>query len=575
MTVPADWDRTADVVIVGSGGGALCAALAARARGLDVIALEKTEYVGGSTAMSGGGLWIPNNPVMLANGVADSADDALAYFDAMVGDAGPASSPQRRRAYVEHAPRLISFLQEQGVPFVHADGYSDYYCDAPGGKERGRTIETLPYDTRRLGPWASKLRPGASTGLDLVGLGTELTAMSYYNRDPRNLLVGIRVLARTYGSKLLGRRLVGNGAALVGRLLELALAQGVEIWTDAPVHDLIVEDGAVVGVVAQRTGRMVRLRGRHAVLLAAGGFARSEELRARYGGELAHTAAWTGANPGDTGEVLQAAMALGADTALLDEAIWNPAPRMPDGSPPPPYPPRRLYAFSRARWRPGSILVDAAGQRFVNEAISYVQVGQTMFARDRDVRAVPSWLVFDDAFRRRSLFGVVPGQLPEQWIRDGFLKRADTLGELAAQCGIEPAGLESTVQTFNGYARTGVDLDFHRGERAYDKFMGDPRHRPNNCLAPLDRAPYYACAMYPSDFGTCGGLLTDEHGRVLTTSGEPIPGLYATGNITATVMGRRYLGAGASIGPTCTFGYLAIQHVADHTAPAGADGRTL
>jgi 3-oxosteroid 1-dehydrogenase len=285
-------------------------------------------------------------------------------------------------------------------------------------------------------------------------------------------------------------------------------------------------------------------------------------MRNRYGGDKAKSAQWSTANPGDTGEVLQAAMALDAATALLDEAVWVPMPRMPDGSLAA-YPPRRMSSFSRFRWRPGTIMVDADGRRFANEAMSYMELGQLMFARDREVRSLPSWLVFDDACRRRSLFGVIPGQLPEQWIRDGFIMRADNLVELAARCGIDAAGLEDTVRRFNEFAQTGVDADFERGNSAYDRFMGDPTNRPNSCLAPLDRAPFYAVAMYPCDVGTCGGLLTDEHARVLHTGGKPIPGLYATGNTTAGVMGRHYLGAGSSIGPTCVFGFAAMEHIAE------------
>jgi 3-oxosteroid 1-dehydrogenase len=548
-------------VIVGSGGGALCGALAARQGGLEVLVVEKTESVGGSTAMSGGGVWIPNNPVMRAAGAADSEAEALAYFDAIVGDVGPASSSARRQSYVQNAPRLVAFLQELGVPFRYADGYADYYCDSPGGKERGRTIEAFPFDTHRLGPWERRLRPGMSAGLGLVGFGTELTAMSYYNRSVAGLLTSARVLARTLAGRLRGRALTANGAALVGRLLLLALEQGAQIWTEAPLQDLIVEDGTVVGAVVQRGGRDLRVAARRGVLLAAGGFSRNGEMRARMGGDQAHSADWSLANPGDTGEVLQMAMKLGAATDLLDEAIWLPMPLLPDGSPPR-YPSRQLSAFSRARWRPGSIMVDATGRRFADEAMAYMELGQRMFTRNREARAIPSWLIFDDAFRRRCLFGVVPGRLPEQWVRDGFVTRGPTLEEVAARCGIDPPALSQTVQQFNQYARTGTDADFHRGESAYDRFMGDPSHLPNNCLAPLDRPPFYAVAIYPCDVGTCGGLLTDELARVLAESGQPIPGLYATGNITASIMGRHYLGAGASIGPTCTFGYVAMQHLA-------------
>lgn len=556
-----EWDATVDTLIVGSGGAALTAALVARARGLDALVAEKTEFIGGSTAMSGGGVWIPASPPMLAAGTADSEAEGLTYMNAVIGDGtGPESSPERRRAYIETGPRMVAFLTEQGIPFSHAAGYADYYSDAPGGKDCGRTIEARPYDTARLGPWQGKLRPGATAGLGgLAGYGTELTKMSYYNRGLSGLAAGIRVLARSYGGKVLGKSMVGNGGALAGRLLEQVLARGAQVWTDSPARELITDDGMVTGAIVGREGRDLRVRARHGVLLAAGGFSRNEQMRRTHGGDMATSAQWSAANPGDTGEVMAMAIALGAATAQLDEAIWLPGPRMPDGSPPPPYGGRRLNAFSRARWRPGSIVVDADGHRFVNEAISYMEFAQTMFARDREVKTIPAWLIFDDAFRRRSLFGVIPGDLPQRWIDDGFILKSATLAGLAEQAGIDPGGLTDTVRRFSENARADKDPDFHRGERPYDRFMGDPRL---GALAPLDQAPFYASAIFPADLGTCGGLITDADGRVLTGDGRPIAGLYAAGNTTASVMGRRYLGAGSSIGPAFVFGYRAMHHIA-------------
>ncbi len=558
-----DWDVTTDAVIVGSGGGALCGALGARARGLDVLVLEKSDLIGGSTAMSGGGMWVPNSPVMRADGVPDSDAAALAYLDAVVGDAGPASSPERRRTFIETAPRMMTFLQEEGLVFEHSEGYVDYYSDYPGANLRSRTHEALPFDSNRLGPWKGKLRAGQTAALGFVGSSPELTSMSYYNRNLRSALVGARVLSRTVLGKLRGEALVANGAGLVGAMLRRALENGAQIWTETPVTELLVEDGAVIGVVARRGERERRIRARKGVLLAAGGFSRNEELRHRYSPQAARTARWSGANPGDTGEVLEMAKAIGAATDLLDAAIWLPMQRMPDGSPPPPtYPIRRVAAFSRARWRPGTIIVDSSGQRYADESTNYMEFGKAILARHGDVPAIPSWLIFDDAFRRRSLFGVIPGRLPERWIADGFVRRDPTMTGLAGQIGIDPGALVATMERFNGFARAGLDADFHRGESPYDRFMGDPGSRPNRCLAPLDRAPFYAAAIYPSDIGTCGGVLTDERARVLDTDGRPIPGLYGTGNVTAGVMGRGYTGAGASIGPTCTFGFVAVNDMA-------------
>ena len=307
--------------------------------------VEKTEFIGGSTAMSGGGVWIPNNPLMRSYGIADSEDDALAHFEAVVGDIGLASSPERRRAFVANGPRLVEFLQQRGVPFRYADGYSDYYPDAPGGKEHGRTIEAYPFDAHELGPWEKKLRPGMSTGLGLVGFGTELTAISYYNRSARCFATGARVLGRTLAGRARARAMVANGGALVGRLLRSALEQGTEIWTESPIEELIVQDGAVVGAVILRRGKALRVAARLGVLLAAGGFSRNSEMRDRYGGGQARSAKWSISNPGDTGEVLEMAMSVGGATGLLDEAFWLPMPCMADGSLPR-YPSRQVSAFS-------------------------------------------------------------------------------------------------------------------------------------------------------------------------------------------------------------------------------------
>jgi 3-oxosteroid 1-dehydrogenase len=557
-----DWDYTTDAVVVGSGGGGLCGALVARDRGLDVLVLEKAAHIGGSTGMSGGLVWIPNNPLMRAAGVSDSEEDALAYLDAVAGDAGPASSPERRRALVTEGPRLVAFLQGLGLPFRRADGYPDYHSDLPGGSQQGRNIETLIFDTHELGSWQEKIYAGMFAGIGLVGYGTELSDMLYYSRSLRAFLIAARVQGRSWAARLQGKALVANGGALAGRLLMQALGMGAEIWTESPLQGLVVEDGAIAGVVVRKDGHDLRVAARYGVLLAAGGFSRNDDMRARYGGDKATSSTQSMANAGDTGEVLTMAMALGAATDLMDEAIWVPVMRFPDGSAAR-YPARQMGAFSRSRWRAGSIIVDASGQRFANESMSYRELGQLMFARDREVKAIPSWLLFDDRFRRQCTYGARPGRMPEQWITDGFVVRAVNLDELAARCGIHADGLKSTIDKFNEYAGTGIDLDFRRGDSAYDRYMGDPRHRPNPCLAPLRQPPFYAVAVYPGDVGTFGGLVTDDRARVTREDGQPIPGLYATGNITAAVCGRGYLAAGGSIGPACTFGFVGMNDIAD------------
>jgi 3-oxosteroid 1-dehydrogenase len=547
------WDSTFDLVIVGSGGGGMVAALTAADRGASVLVLEKQEQVGGSTAMSGGIAWVPNNPVMRAAGVPDSYADAMAHFEAVVGDVGPASSFERRHAFLTAGPEMISFLQGCGVDFVYCPGYSDYYSSLKGGHDVGRGIEPVPFDGRVLGDWLEKMQPGMASSIGLAVMTNEARSLSHYNRSVRAFAISARVVMRTYLARLRGQVLLTNGASLVAQLLNIAIARGVSVWTGAPLEDLIVEKGRVVGIRSLRGGHPVSIRARQGVLLAAGGFAHNAEMRERYGGDQPNRARWSISNPGDTGEVLQAAMRLGAKTDLMDEAWWLPSPRTGRFG---------ESTLDQARQRPGTIYVDAGGERFVNESNSYMEVGKAMYARHKTTPAVPCWLLFDDRYRKRYAHSrsSPPGRFPRKLLESGLLKQAWTLKDLACMCGIDPVGLSETVATFNEHAAQGIDPDYGRGESAYNRALGDPNHSVHSCLGPINEPPYYAVQVVPGDIGTCGGLVTDEHGQVLSQDDRPIEGLYATGNGTATVMGRHYLGPGASIANTMVFGYLAARH---------------
>jgi 3-oxosteroid 1-dehydrogenase len=546
------WDSTVDLVIVGSGGGGMVAALTAADAGASALVLEKQELVGGSTAMSGGILWVPNNPVMRADGVPDSYEDAMAHFEAVVGDVGPASSFERRHAFLTAGPEMVSFLQELGVSFVYCPGYSDYYSSAKGGHDTGRGIEPVPFDGRVLGEWLEKLQPGLAQSLGLAVMTNEARSLSHYNRSIGAFAVSARVVLRTYAARLRRQALLTNGASLIAQMLNIAIPRGIPIWNEAPLQDLIVEDGRVVGVRAVRAGTPVLIRARKGVLLASGGFAHNFEMRQEYGGDQPNRARWSISNPGDTGEVLQAAMRHGAKTDFMDEAWWLPSPRTGRFG---------QSTLDQARQRPRTIYVDAAGQRFVNESNSYMEVGKAMYERDKTSRAVPCWLIFDDRYRKRYAHQrSSPGRFPRKLLESGMLKQAWTLDDLAHMCGIDPSGLSDTVEWFNQNAVKGIDPDYARGESAYNRALGDPNHRVHPCLGPIDEAPYYAVQVVPGDIGTCGGVITNEHAQVLDQDDRPIEGLYATGNGTATVMGRHYLGPGASIANTMVFGYVAARH---------------
>ncbi len=547
------WDATVDFVIAGSGGGGMVAALAAADAGAEVLVLEKQDKVGGSTCMSGGVVWIPNNPVMQGEGVPDSYDDAMAHFETVVGDVGSCSSPQRRHAFLTAGPEMTTFLQGLGMRFVGCQGYSDYYSNRRGGHDVGRAYEPVPWNGKRLGSWLPKLQPGLAQSLGMAVKTNEARSLSNYNRSLRAFAIAARVAIRTVAAKARRAALLTNGASLIGQMLHVALDRGIPVWTEAPLEDLIVEDGRVVGVRTVRDGAPVSIRARKGVLISAGGFAHNREMRQRFGGDQPNEGRWSMSNPGDTGEAIATAMGLGAQTALMDEAWWLPAPKTGRFG---------QSTLDQARQRPRTIYVDAAGRRFCNESNSYMEVGKAMYERDKTSRAVPCWLIFDDRYRKRyAHVRSHPGYFPKQMYESGRLKKAATLVELAELCGIDPDGLVETVDHFNEHARRGVDPDYGRGESAYNRALGDPHRKlANPCLGPIDEGPYYACEVLPGDIGTCGGLVTDEHARVLGQLGQPIEGLYATGNSTATVMGRHYLGPGASIANTMVFGYLAARH---------------
>jgi 3-oxosteroid 1-dehydrogenase len=562
-----EWDHSVDLLIAGSGGGGMAAALAAVDSGIEPLVIEKQALVGGSTGLSGGMVWLPDNPLMRADGIPDSHEDGLAYFDDVVGDIGQPSSPARREMFLTAGYEMVNFLMRKGVRLVRCPGWSDYYPNHKGGNEAGRAIEGVPYDAAALGTWSGKVQPSMAKSYGGFVLKTnELRAVQYFNRSPRAFAVATRVFARTRAARLRRQELLTNGASLIGQILKALIDLRGEppIWTDTAMQDLIVEDGHVVGARIVRDGKPLNVEARKGVLLAAGGFSRNADMRRRYGGDQPNDARWSIANAGDTGEVLETAMRLGAKTDLLDEAWWLPSIFIADGG-------DAARALGSGRQRPGAIYVDDTGRRFCNESNSYVEVGKAMYAN----KAVPCWMVFDEGYIHRYVSGANPFKkrsLPQELIERGAVLRGNTIADLARQMEVPPGALEQTVKRFNGFATKGLDPDFGRGQSAYNDCLGDPGYRTNAALGPLDRAPYYATRVVPADVGTCGGLIANEYAQVLDENDRVIEGLYATGNITATVMGRNYLGAGGSIAYTMVFGYVAARHAAGRKI-AGEKGR--
>jgi 3-oxosteroid 1-dehydrogenase len=550
------WDDSVDLLIAGSGGGGMVAALAALDCGLEPLIVEKQALVGGSTGLSGGIVWLPNNPLMRADGIADSYEDGLAYLADVVGDIGAPSSPARREMFLTAGYEMINFLIRKGVRLVRCDGWSDYYPNHKGGNTAGRAVEGIPFDAADLGNWSQRVQPPLAKNYGFVVLTNELRSVQYFNRAPRAFAVALRVFLRSTAARIGRRQILTNGASLIAQMLKslIDLSDGEPpLWTNAAMEDLIVEDGRIVGARISRDGALLNVQARKGILLAAGGFGHNADMRRRYSGDQPNEAKWSIANAGDTGEVLQTAMRLGAKTDLLDEAWWLPSVFIANGG-------TTAASLGSGRQRPGAIYVDPVGRRFCNESNSYVEVGKAMYAS----KAVPCWMVFDDGYVRRYVAGANPlkRRLPPELIASGAVKRGETIGDLARQIGVPADALAGTIERFNQFAAKGLDPDFGRGQSAYNDCLGDPGYRPNAAVGPLDCAPYYATKVYPADVGTCGGVITNEHAQVLDEHDRVIDGLYATGNTTATVMGRTYPGAGASIASSMVFGYVAARHAA-------------
>jgi 3-oxosteroid 1-dehydrogenase len=543
-------DPSFDFVIVGGGVGGLTAAITAKLAGLRPLLLEKTPLIGGSSVLSGGVLWLPNNPLMAREGVADSREDGLRYLANFVREDDVASTPARREVFVDTVQPLVEMLEAQGMKFLRCPGYSDYYDQLPGGCAAGRSIEAKFFDANRLGAWKARFRAPSISLPVYTGEGARLMRVGV-TLDGKTMAA--KVAGRLVWSKLTGRTLYGNGGALQGRLLEIALRLGVDIWTDAPLVDLDMSNGRVEGVHISHEGKPVTVRAKRGVLVAAGGFARNRSMRERYQRHPI-TDEWTRANPGDTGEAIEAMARAGAKLSLMDESWWVMSFIVPGEEP---------VQIVPELVKPHGLLVDKSGKRFVNEAAPYMEVGRACYARNTTVPAIPAWLAMDARARRRYFFGFhPPGAMPRDLLAKGWIKRDGTLAGLARQCGIDPAGLEAQVARFNGFCETGVDEDFGRGSNAYQRFYSDPTVKPNPTLGTIAEPPFWAVPLVPGDVGTCGGAVANENAEVLRADGSAIPGLYAAGNCTAPLAGPHYIGAGLSIAASSLFGYIAANRAA-------------
>jgi 3-oxosteroid 1-dehydrogenase len=553
------FDETYDFVVAGSGGGSMCAGLLAKSLGHSVLILEKTDLVGGTTARSGGVMWIPNNPFMKRDGVEDSYEKAAAYLDSVLGDAAdaPGASRERRHTYLTEAPRMLEFLAGQGIRLTRVSEWPDYYDERPGGSVAGRTVVAELFDVNELGLWKEKLRP-SFIQLSLPATLEEMMELPAYERSWQVKLLMLKLALRGLAAKLGGKHWVAGGAALQGRMLQAALRAGIELRTGAPVNELIVEDDAVKGVTTLKDGHAWRVGARLGVLVNAGGFARNQGMRDRY--QPGTSVKWTMAAPGDTGEMIEEMMRRGAAIAQMEERVGSQV-TLPPGAEDSEFKPT-AQAMTAS---PHAILVDQSGVRYMNEGGSYMAYCKGMLERNKSVPALPSWAIFDSQYLRKyMLAGTMPGsKKPQNWTDSGYLKAADSIDQLAAQLKLDTATLGATVERFNGFVAKNRDEDFHRGERAYDNWLGDWLHQPSATLGAIEKAPFYAVPVLPGDVGTYGGVVTDAQARVLRADGSVIQGLYATGVSTASVMGRAYPGAGSSVGPSFVWGYVAARHACE------------
>jgi 3-oxosteroid 1-dehydrogenase len=542
-----------DLVVVGSGAAGLTAALTGAVNGLRAIVLEKTEYFGGSTARSGGGVWLPGNSVLRKAGLTDSLTEAREYLAYVAGDLVPESL---RNALLEHGPAMLDLvLANTPIRFDWVENYSDYYPEAPGGHSAGRSVEPSLLNARVLGTELASLRPPylpAPAGITVTQANYRW--MSLGTSHPRAITTTARVTGRMIVSKLRKRQLLSMGQALAAGLRAGLVKAGVPVWLNTPMTGLTITDGRVTGVEIIRDGQPAVVRATRGVLLATGGYEQNEEMRKRYQRAPIGTE-WTVGSPGNTGDGILAGQAAGGVLELMDDAWWGPSIPLTGGP---------VFCLAE-RSLPGCIFVNHAGERFVNEAAPYVDAVHTMYDKHTDASPhIPCWMIADQRYRNRYVFTGIPPRkpLPRRWLKSGAVVKADSLAELAGQIGISADGLAKTVDKFNEFARSGKDEDFGRGDSAYDRYYGDPNCKPNPNLAPLAQPPYYAIKIVPGDLGTKGGLRTDERARVLRSDGTVIDGLYAAGNTSALVMGRSYAGPGATIGPAMTFGYLAALDAA-------------
>jgi succinate dehydrogenase/fumarate reductase flavoprotein subunit len=558
-TIPAGLpvaDTTVDLLVVGSGTG-MAAALTAHELGLSVLIVEKSSRVGGSTARSGGVLWLPASPVLREAGAHDTPEDAATYLDSVVAGTAPR---QLSTAFLAHLSATVDMLRRTTpLRLFWARDYSDYHPEEPGGSAPGRTCECHPLDTSILGEYRTRLRPGVlEVNVPMPTTGADYRWMNLVTRVPRKgIPTFAKRLAQGVGGLLLGRRYAAGGQGLMAGLFAGVLHAGIPVWTDTTLLRLEGGGDRVTGAIVDHDGREVLITARRGVVLATGGFDHSMDMRWKFQAESLGANLSLGAES-NTGDGIRAGQEAGAGIDLMDQAWWFPAVASLPGKPP--------VVMLAERSLPGSLIVNQDGHRFANESMDYMSFGQRVLELERaDGRPVSMWIVFDQQYRNSYVFGaeLFPRmRIPQAWYDAGIAVRADNLTELGSRMGVPVDEFFATMTRFNQNASAGADPDFGRGRSAYDRYYGDPTTKPNPNLRPLVKGPFYAVKMVLSDLGTCGGLRTDDRARVLREDGGVIAGLYAVGNTAANAFGTTYPGAGATIAQGLVYGYIAARDAA-------------
>lgn len=547
-----------DVLVVGSGASGLATAVTAAYHGLDVIVAEKAGVFGGTSAWSGGWLWVPRNPLARDAGIDEDPSEPRRYLRSELGNR--ASDP-RIDVFLENGPRMVEFFADHSeIDWIDGNKVPDFHA-TPGHATGGRSVSVAPYDGRKLGRWIDKLRPPLDivsiAGLGIAG-GADMAHFFNATRSPASALyVGKRLVKHGRDLALHGRAMqLVNGNSLVARLMRTALDLGVRLIDSAPAVALIRDGDHVTGATLRIDGKDQTVTARRGVVLAAGGFPHDPERQAAHfdhtPGGIGHHSAAPRSN---TGDGIRMAENVGAalDFDLAQPGAWAPVSLVPDGKGG-----FKNFPHLIERAKPGFLAVDASGKRFVNEADSYHDFMHALLARSPKGTTPHCWLICDHRAQRRYGLGwSKPFPFPiGPYVRNGYLKKGRTLAELAQACDLPVAALEATVSAFNGYAHAGADPEFNRGASAYNKVQGAADHQPNPSLGALEKAPFYAVKLVPGSLGTFAGIKTTAAGQALTADGSILPGLFAVGNDMASIMGGNYPSGGITLGPGMTFGYV-------------------